>query len=103
MRCTFPLVIELSTIGYDELEDPNSKQALIATKLYNIDYIYISDFLPDRWYEESDLKENSTLTGFQVDSHSNYIHLEKQFVGKDREHLRVYSVDHRKVNEDLLK
>jgi hypothetical protein len=77
------------------LNGANSREAMITIKEYNIDYIYVSDFLPNRYYSESDLSEKSKLESFQIDSHSNYINLEKQFIGDGGLQFRIYSINHK--------
>ena len=85
------------------LESPNSRDALKTINDYNIDYIFASDFIPGQWYSLADRSEKPKLYGFQVDSLSNYIHLEKEFKGKEGEHYRIYSIDHGIVNADMAR
>jgi hypothetical protein len=46
------------------LENPGSRDALLAIKQYNIRYIYISDLIPNRWYGVSDWSDKHKLIYF---------------------------------------
>jgi len=85
------------------LERPNSRDALKTINDYNLDYIYVSDFIPGQWYSLADRSEKPKLQRFQADSHPNYIHLEREFKGKEGELYRIYSIDHRIVNADMAR
>jgi len=85
------------------LERPNSLDALKTINDYNIDYIYVSDFIPGQWYSLADVGEKPKLQSFQVTSPSNYIHLEKEFKGEEGEFYRIYSIDHGIVNTDMAR
>jgi hypothetical protein len=90
------------------LDNPSSKEALLAIKQYNIYYIYVSDLLPNRWYGISDWSDKRKLDRFQQFTYSpasnlEYINLKKLYLGTEGEHLRIYSIDRNIVNNELQK
>lgn len=74
------------------IEDPQSDRIPEMLKKYNIEYIFLSDVLPDRWYPESQYTLVSKFSRFEELRDSDLIQLERQWRGNEGELLQVYSV-----------
>ena len=76
------------------LEFPNSVQAKCVLQGYNVQYVFISDLLPDRFYTPYQLNaEYSQLENFLNVSDSQFVHLDRTFSGSEGEKVRVFAVD----------
>ena len=68
---------------------------------YGIDYVYISDKIPGRWYSEySGEAYHKSLSFFQRLNSSPFLFLEKEFFGEEGEVLRIYAINHNNLKHE---
>jgi hypothetical protein len=80
------------------LFNPYSIKTKCLIKLHNIDFIFISDRLPERYYtEEQNSAYYSDLELFQRFKTAKFLDLYQQFTENDI-NIRIYKVDHNQVD-----
>jgi hypothetical protein len=82
------------------LRSPDVESTACILSKYDIDYIYISDRIPGRYYSPF-LRDvyYYHLELFQSISPSPFFEIESEYFGEDGEHLRIFSVKPSIVNE----
>jgi hypothetical protein len=80
------------------LTSPDIRSTACVIKKYDIDYIYISDRIPGKWYSphKGDVYYKQ-LSLFQDFAHSPFFDLKAEFIRQEGEHIRIFSV----MNEDV--
>jgi hypothetical protein len=81
------------------LKNPSSRESLCMIKKYDIDIIYVSDDLPNRWYPpDKSYVYYPQLEIFDYFFDSPFIHLIESFNGIEGEEIRIYEVDKQSSN-----
>jgi hypothetical protein len=83
------------------LQNPASKNSSCIINKYDINYIYTSDKLADRFYSPYQLFVfYPFLDVFSQFTFSPFIYLIKTFEGNDEEHFNIYAID-RNLTKDI--
>ena len=68
-------------------------------KKYDVDFIYVTAHsLPGRFYTDEQRIYYRQLDAFQSFAHSPFFELENEFIGENKEHIRIFSIDKSSVN-----
>jgi hypothetical protein len=103
-----PSTLEATTSGGDRrinqelneifLSADTSSTACIIEK-YNVDFVYVSThILPGRFYTPEQINSQGQLEAFQSIGTSRFLALEEEFIGKNKEHIRIFSINKDNVN-----
>jgi hypothetical protein len=103
-----PSTIEATTSGGDRRINQELNEIFLSAdasntacilKKYKVDFVYVSTHnLPGRFYTPEQIDADRQLEVFQTVDSSRFLVLEEEYMGKNKEHIRIFSVDNDNVN-----
>jgi hypothetical protein len=78
---------------------PNTKRTACVIDTFDIDFIYLSDRLPGRFYGSEQNEYYDKLEFFQTVDSSPLLQIEEEFIGQSQEYIRIFSTDEKEANE----
>ena len=83
------------------LSDHDEGSISCIIKKYDVNYLYVSDKISGRWYNPAKSDDYyRELSNFPSGHQSDLFDLDAEFIGKDGEHLRIFSI--KSANVDRL-